>query len=86
MIYPSIDKILNIVNSKYELVHVISARSKELIDVSKIMSNFENSGGNKHSAAARIKNMSLEEIQNKLREILKEQINNKELVLTKSKM
>ena len=30
MIYPSIDKILNIVNSKYELVHVISARSKEM--------------------------------------------------------
>ena len=30
MIYPSIDKILNIIDSKYELVHVISARSKEM--------------------------------------------------------
>lgn len=30
MIYPSIDKILNVINSKYELVHVISARSKEM--------------------------------------------------------
>lgn len=75
-----------VVSYTSEDVISISARSKELIDVSKIMSNFENSGGNKHSAAARIKNMTLEEIQNKLREILKEQINNKELVLTKSKM
>ena len=30
MIYPSIDKILNIINSKYELVHIISKRSKEM--------------------------------------------------------
>ncbi len=30
MIYPSIDKILNVINSKYELVHIISARSKEM--------------------------------------------------------
>ena len=30
MIYPSIDKILNIVGSKYELVHIISKRSKEM--------------------------------------------------------
>ena len=30
MIYPSIDKILNVINSKYELVHVISQRSKEM--------------------------------------------------------
>lgn len=30
MIYPSIDKLLNIVNSKYELVHVISQRSKQM--------------------------------------------------------
>ena len=28
MIYPSIDKLLNIVDSKYKLVHIISARSK----------------------------------------------------------
>ncbi len=30
MIYPSIDKLLNIVSSKYELVHVISKRSKQM--------------------------------------------------------
>jgi len=28
MIYPSIDKILNIVDSKYELVHIVADRSK----------------------------------------------------------
>ena len=32
MIFPSIDKLLNIVHSKYELVHVISTRSKEMHD------------------------------------------------------
>lgn len=31
MIYPSIDKILNIVDSKYALVYVIANRSKEMI-------------------------------------------------------
>ena len=30
MNYPSIDKLLNIVSSKYELVHVISERSKQM--------------------------------------------------------
>ena len=30
MIYPSIDKILNIVGSKYELVHIIGKRSKQM--------------------------------------------------------
>ena len=30
MIYPSIDKLLNIVDSKYELVHVAARRSKEI--------------------------------------------------------
>lgn len=30
MIYPSIDKILNIIDSKYELVHIISQRSKQM--------------------------------------------------------
>lgn len=32
MIYPSIDKILNYVDSKYILVHVISKRSKQMIE------------------------------------------------------
>ncbi len=30
MIYPSIDKILNTVGSKYTLVHVVSQRSKQM--------------------------------------------------------
>ncbi|MEG0995005.1 MAG: DNA-directed RNA polymerase subunit omega [Bacilli bacterium] len=30
MIYPSIDKLLNIVDSKYQLVHIISRRSIEM--------------------------------------------------------
>lgn len=31
MIYPSIDKLLNIIDSKYKLVHVVSARAKEML-------------------------------------------------------
>lgn len=30
MIYPSIDKLLNIVDSKYKLVHISARRSKEI--------------------------------------------------------
>ncbi len=30
MIYPSIDKILNIVDSKYALVYIVSERSKQM--------------------------------------------------------
>lgn len=30
MIYPSIDKLLNIVESKYELVHISARRSKQI--------------------------------------------------------
>ena len=30
MIYPSIDKLLNVVSSKYELVHIAARRSKEI--------------------------------------------------------
>lgn len=32
MIYPSIDKLLNIVDSKYELVHIVARRSKEMTE------------------------------------------------------
>ena len=31
MIYPSIDKILNVVDSKYALVYVVANRSKEMM-------------------------------------------------------
>ncbi len=32
MIYPSIDKLLNLVDSKYRLVHIIAKRSKEITE------------------------------------------------------
>ena len=32
MIYPSIDKLLNVVDSKYALVHVASRRARQIID------------------------------------------------------
>lgn len=32
MIYPSIDKLLNIVDSKYQLVHISARRSKEMFN------------------------------------------------------
>lgn len=33
MIYPSIDKLLNIINSKYELVHIAADRSREMTNL-----------------------------------------------------
>lgn len=30
MIYPSIDKLFNLVGSKYELVHIVAQRSKQI--------------------------------------------------------
>ena len=30
MIYPSIDKLLNLIDSKYELVHIAAIRSREI--------------------------------------------------------
>ncbi len=32
MIYPSIDKILNVIDSKYVLVHIVSKRAREMIE------------------------------------------------------
>lgn len=32
MLYPSIDKLLNIVDSKYILVHIASTRSKQMLE------------------------------------------------------
>ncbi len=32
MLYPSIDKLLNIVDSKYKLVHVAAIRSKQMLE------------------------------------------------------
>ena len=41
MLYPSIDKLLNIVDSKYMLVHVASKRSKQMLETNhyQMMSN-----------------------------------------------
>ena len=47
----------------------ISARSKGIIDVSRIMRLF-GGGGNEHSGAARIKGMSIKKVNDKLNEIL----------------
>ena len=33
MLYPSIDKLLNIVDSKYKLVHVAAIRSKQMLEM-----------------------------------------------------
>lgn len=32
MIYPSIDKLMNIIDSKYTLVHVVSQRARQMYD------------------------------------------------------
>ncbi len=32
MIYPSIDKLLNIIDSKYKLVHIAARRSKQMLE------------------------------------------------------
>ncbi len=32
VIYPSIDKLLNIVDSKYKLVHIAARRSKQMLE------------------------------------------------------
>ena len=32
MLYPSIDKLLNIIDSKYKLVHIASRRSKQMLE------------------------------------------------------
>ena len=63
------------VNATFAMAYIdeetvsMSARSKGIIDVSKIMKLF-GGGGNEHSGAARIKGMTIEEIKNKLCQIL----------------
>lgn len=63
------------VNATFAIAHIdeqtisISARSKGIIDVSKIMSVF-GGGGNEYSAAARIKGKSIEDIKSMLERLL----------------
>ena len=39
MLYPSIDKLLNVVDSKYMLVHIASIRSKQMHDTNHYQMN-----------------------------------------------
>lgn len=41
MIHPSIDRLLNIVDSKYKLVHVASRRSKEMLTTKHFQMNLK---------------------------------------------
>lgn len=60
MIYPSIDKLLDVVDSKYILVHVISKRSKQLLE-NKALQMKENKYSNKKELGR-----ALEELDNGL--------------------
>ena len=62
MIYPSIDKILNSVDSKYILVHIIATRSKEM-------------GQNQHLQMAEHEYQSKKELGRSLEELEKGLIN-----------
>lgn len=56
MIYPSIDKLLNIVSSKYELVHIAAKRSRQIQNT-----NFLQMPNKKYKSAKNI-GKSLEEL------------------------
>lgn len=56
MIYPSIDKLLNVVSSKYELVHIAAKRSRQIQNT-----NFLQMPNKKYKSAKNI-GKSLEEL------------------------
>lgn len=60
MIHPSIDKLLNIIDSKYTLVHVASIRSKQMLET-KYFQMKENEYKNKKELGR-----ALEEVENGL--------------------
>ena len=66
MIYPSIDKILNGVGSKYILVHVVSTRSKQMKETGHMQMKENEYVSKKEIGRA------LEEIENGLITIVKE--------------
>lgn len=66
MIYPSIDKILNSVGSKYILVHVVSTRSKQMKETGHMQMKENEYVSKKEIGRA------LEEIENGLITIVKE--------------
>ena len=65
MLYPSIDKLLNIVDSKYMLVHVASKRSKEMLETSHFQMRINNYVSKKDIGRA------LEELENGLIKVIK---------------
>ena len=67
MLYPSIDKLLNIVDSKYMLVHVASKRSKEMLETSHYQMRINNYISKKDIGR------SLEELENGLIKVIKKE-------------
>ena len=65
MLYPSIDKLLNIVDSKYMLVHVASKRSKQMLTTSHFQMRITNYVSKKDIGRA------LEELENGLIKVVK---------------
>lgn len=65
MLYPSIDKLLNIVDSKYMLVHVASKRSKQMLETSHYQMRISNYISKKDIGK------SLEELENGLIKVIK---------------
>lgn len=65
MLYPSIDKLLNIVDSKYMLVHVAAKRSKEMLETSHYQMKINDYKSKKELGRA------LEELENGLIKIIK---------------
>jgi len=65
MLYPSIDKLLNIVDSKYMLVHVASKRSKQMLETSHYQMRISNYISKKDIGKA------LEELENGLIKVIK---------------
>ena len=65
MLYPSIDKLLTIVDSKYKLVHVASKRSKQMLETSHYQMRVNNYISKKDIGRA------LEELENGLIKVVK---------------
>ena len=65
MLYPSIDKLLNIVDSKYMLVHVASRRSKQMLETSHYQMKISEYTSKKDIGR------SLEELENGLIKVIK---------------
>ncbi len=65
MLYPSIDKLLNIVDSKYMLVHVVSKRSKQMQETGHYQMRVNNYTSKKDIGRA------LEELENGLIKVVK---------------